>query len=73
MRRPCVAVLNYGYIRLGIYIKGYQRDQAEVIRQAMRTVFTDSKLPASTWLGVESLALDDLLIKIEATAVVELE
>jgi len=29
------------------------------------------RMPASTWLGVTSLALNDLLVEIEATAVVE--
>jgi enamine deaminase RidA (YjgF/YER057c/UK114 family) len=28
-------------------------------------------MPASTWLGVASLALDELLIEIEATAVID--
>jgi len=30
-------------------------------------------MPASTWLGVSSLALDDLLIEIDATAVIDTE
>jgi len=30
-------------------------------------------MPARTWLGVSSLALDDLLIEIEATAVIAAE
>lgn len=58
-------------VRLGIYVKNYRPDQAETIRTAMRKVFTSDKLPTSTWLGVQSLALDSLLIEVEATAVVE--
>jgi enamine deaminase RidA (YjgF/YER057c/UK114 family) len=58
-------------VRLGIYIKDYRREQAGIVRDAMRKLFTSCRLPASTWLGVQSLALDDLLIEIEATAVVE--
>ena len=58
-------------VRLGIYVKGYRRDQAEIIHDALRKVFKSDKLPASTWLGVQSLALEDLLIEVEATAVVE--
>jgi enamine deaminase RidA (YjgF/YER057c/UK114 family) len=58
-------------VRLGIYVKDYRSDQVETIRAAMRKVFTSDKLPASTWLGVQSLALEDLLIEVEATAVVE--
>lgn len=57
-------------VRLGIYVKDLRSDQTEVIRQAMRTVFTGDRLPTSTWLGVAALALDDLLIEVEATAVV---
>jgi enamine deaminase RidA (YjgF/YER057c/UK114 family) len=58
-------------VRMRIYVKGYRHDQAEIIRGAMRKVFTSDKLPASTWVGVESLALEDLLIEVEATAFVE--
>ena len=57
-------------VRLGIYVKGYRSDQARIVRDAMRKIFTSDKLPASTWLGVQSLALDGLLIEVEATAVV---
>jgi enamine deaminase RidA (YjgF/YER057c/UK114 family) len=56
-------------VRLGVYIKNYRRDQSAVIAEALRRVFPKAKMPASTWLGVETLALDDLLIEIEATAV----
>jgi enamine deaminase RidA (YjgF/YER057c/UK114 family) len=58
-------------VRLGIYVKDYQRDQAEIISAALRKRFVAGKMPASTWLGVASLALDDLLIEIEATAVID--
>jgi len=58
-------------VRLGISIVGYKGEHAPVIRDAMREVFTGENLPASTWLGVQALALDDLLIEVEATAVVE--
>jgi hypothetical protein len=30
-------------------------------------------MPTSTWLGVSSLALDELLIEIEATAITDAE
>ena len=59
-------------VRLGIYIKDYRREQAGIIRETLREVFPGNRLPAGTWLGVQSLALDDLLIEVEATAVVEL-
>jgi len=37
----------------------------------MRKVFHQEHLPASTWLGVQSLALERLLIEVDAIAVVE--
>jgi enamine deaminase RidA (YjgF/YER057c/UK114 family) len=58
-------------VRLGIYVKNYQPDQAAVIGAALRTMFLAGKMPTSTWLGVSSLALGDLLIEIEATAVTD--
>jgi enamine deaminase RidA (YjgF/YER057c/UK114 family) len=60
-------------VRLGIYVKDYRPEQAEIISAALRERFVTGKMPASTWLGVASLALDDLLIEIEATAVIDAE
>ena len=56
-------------VRLGIYIVDYRREHAAIIQKALRRVFAGDHLPASTWLGVQSLALPDLLIEIEATAI----
>jgi enamine deaminase RidA (YjgF/YER057c/UK114 family) len=56
-------------VRLGIYVKNYKPDQAAVIRAALRNTFV-AEMPTSTWLGVSSLALEELLIEIEATAVI---
>lgn len=56
-------------VRLGIYVKNYQPGDAEVIGDALRGMFEVGRMPASTWLGVTTLALDDLLIEIEAIAV----
>ena len=58
-------------VRLGIYVVNYEPTQAGIIREALRRVFTSDRLPASTWLGVAALALPDLLIEVEATAIVE--
>ncbi|RYH19960.1 MAG: RidA family protein [Alcaligenaceae bacterium] len=60
-------------VRLGIYIKNYRREQSTVVTEALQRVFPQEKMPASTWLGVETLAIDELLIEIEATAVTELQ
>jgi enamine deaminase RidA (YjgF/YER057c/UK114 family) len=37
----------------------------------MQKYFPKEALPTSTWLGVESLALEGLLIEIDAVAVAE--
>ena len=58
---------------MGIYVKDYKREQAAVITAALRNTFVAGRMPASTWLGVSSLALDELLIEIEATAVIDAE
>jgi len=60
-------------VRLGIYVKDYKPDQASVISAALRNTFVAEEMPTSTWLGVSSLALDDLLIEIDATAVIDSE
>ena len=58
-------------VRLGIYVKDYKRDQAAVISTALRNTFVAERMPTSTWLGVSSLALDEFLIEIDATAVID--
>jgi len=58
-------------VRLGIYVKDYKPDQAAVISTALRKLFVAERMPTSTWLGVSSLALDEILIEIEATAVID--
>ena len=58
-------------VRLGIYVKDYKADQAAIISSALRNTFDAKRMPTSTWLGVSSLALDELLIEIEATAVLD--
>jgi enamine deaminase RidA (YjgF/YER057c/UK114 family) len=58
-------------VRLGIYVKDYEPEQAAVISLALRKLFVSGRMPSSTWLGVSSLALDGLLIEIEATAVID--
>lgn len=60
-------------VRLGIYVKDYKPDLAAVISMALRETFVAGQMPTSTWLGVSSLALDEILIEIEATAVIDAE
>lgn len=58
-------------VKINIYIKDYKPTDAAIVSQAMRQVFWQENLPASTWLGVQSLALEGLLIEVDAIAIVE--
>ncbi len=57
-------------VKLNIYVVKYQPSDAAIINQAQRKLFESGNLPASTWVGVESLALSGLLIEVEAEAIV---
>jgi ABC-type molybdate transport system substrate-binding protein len=48
-------------VRLDIYVKNLRQEDGAVIRKALRRVFVRDTLPTSTWLGVTSLALDELV------------
>jgi enamine deaminase RidA (YjgF/YER057c/UK114 family) len=55
------------FVRL--YIVNYRSEHAAVLSPMLEAFFGESP-PASTWVGVQSLAVPDFLIEIEATAVV---
>jgi enamine deaminase RidA (YjgF/YER057c/UK114 family) len=57
-------------VKLNVYVKGYQPEDAVPIGEALRKYFPARNLPASTWLGVESLATEGFLIEVDAIAVV---
>lgn len=57
-----------------IYLSGqvsvdYKPEDANKIGDSFRKAFPFENLPASTWLGVQSLALERLLVEIDAIAV----
>ena len=58
-------------VKMNIYVKNYNPAHAAIVREAMRRVFRHKDLPASTWLGVKTLALEGFLIEVDAVAVVE--
>jgi 2-iminobutanoate/2-iminopropanoate deaminase len=58
-------------VKLTIYMKRYQPADAAIVSTAFRSIFPQPQLPASTWLGVQALALEELLIEVDAIAVVE--
>jgi enamine deaminase RidA (YjgF/YER057c/UK114 family) len=55
--------------RVRIYIVNHKQEYLPVIGQAMAEFF-GADLPASTLIGVQSLAVPEFLIEIEATAVI---
>ena len=57
-------------VKLNIYVKSYHLENAVAVREALRRYFPEKNLPASTWLGVQSLAKEGFLIEVDAIAVV---
>jgi enamine deaminase RidA (YjgF/YER057c/UK114 family) len=57
-------------VKINIFVKDYNPTKATIVGDAFRKAFPHEKLPASTWLGVQALALEGLLIEIDATAVI---
>ena len=57
-------------VKLNIYVKNYEPENALPIIETLRRYFTAINLPASTWLGVQSLAKEGFLIEVDAIAVV---
>ncbi len=58
-------------VALRIYIVNYKPEDAGAVGNALREFFPEERRPASTWIGVSSLAVPDFLIEIEVTAVLE--
>ncbi|HEV7397001.1 MAG TPA: RidA family protein [Pyrinomonadaceae bacterium] len=59
-------------VKLNIYVKDYKPEDAAPVGVALRKHFPHKNLPASTWLGVQSLAKEGFLIEVDAIAVIEL-
>jgi enamine deaminase RidA (YjgF/YER057c/UK114 family) len=58
-------------VALRIYIVDYRPENADAISSALCEFFPLESRPASTWIGVQCLAVPDFLIEIEATAVLD--
>ncbi|HST22357.1 MAG TPA: RidA family protein [Blastocatellia bacterium] len=58
-------------VAIRIYVVDYKTGDAQSVSEALKEFFPEDRPPASTWIGVSSLASADFLIEIEATAVVE--
>lgn len=58
-------------VSLRIYVVNYKPEDGEAVGNALREFFPIERRPASTWVGVTSLADSGFLIEVEATAVLE--
>jgi len=58
-------------VKINTYIVDYQPEDLDVFRTVRKDIFTDQVTPASTLVGVTSLAIPDWLIEIDAVAVIE--
>lgn len=56
-------------VRLNFYVVNYQYERAVVIGALIQESFPAGQLPTCSLLGVQTLARDEFLIEIEATAV----
>jgi enamine deaminase RidA (YjgF/YER057c/UK114 family) len=64
-----VGATTMDVVKINIYVKNYKTSDAGVVGEAFRKAFPHENLPASTWLGVQSLALEGMLIEVDAIAV----
>lgn len=57
--------------RMKTYVVNHKPEYLGTVGQAIAEFYGDALPAANTWLGVQSLALPDLLVEIEATAVID--
>jgi 2-iminobutanoate/2-iminopropanoate deaminase len=57
-------------VALRVYVVNYEPRYAAILSPAFERFFAGGPPPASTWLGVTSLAAPGFLVEIEATAVI---
>lgn len=55
-------------VKIGIYVVDHDGSKLEVIRHVRDELFGDITPPASTLLGVERLAVPDLMIEVDGVA-----
>ena len=58
-------------VSVRIYVVNYKPEDAGPVGEVFREFFPGENPPASTLIGVSSLAVEDFLIELEAIAVVE--
>ena len=55
-------------VKMNTYIVNYKQSDYAAMREARAVLFPEGEPPASTLIGVQSLAVDGLLVEIEAIA-----
>jgi len=58
-------------VKMNTYVVNFKSADLPVIREVRSQFFPQENMPASTLVGVQALALDGLLIEIEAIAMVK--
>ena len=58
-------------VKIGIYVVDHDHSKLETIRRVRDEFFGDITPPVSTLLGVQGLAVRDLMIEVDGIAVVE--
>jgi enamine deaminase RidA (YjgF/YER057c/UK114 family) len=53
-----------------VYVVNYRREHAAILGPLLEEFFSGVPLPASTWVGVQALAVPDFLVEVEAIAVI---
>lgn len=61
---------RHDVVALRIYIVGESIRETRAVREALLAFFDPERQPAATWIGVTALANPELLVEIEATAVI---
>ena len=60
-------------VKMNTYIVDYKPGDLSTFRNVRKEIMGDRDMPASTLVGVQSLALEEWLIEMEAVAVVEVD
>jgi len=58
-------------VKMNTYIVNYKPEDYRAIREVRAAIFTGDNPPASTLVGVQALAIEGLLIEIEAVAAIK--
>ena len=58
-------------VKVNMYVVNYKTADYPIIREARARLLDPQNPPASTLIGVQALAVDDLLIEVEAIAAVK--